>query len=183
MKVKTENSLIVNPFQRVAGWTALFIGLSTMLISGLMAGYYGAHFPDLVTVIFTVSTGKYVPIVELLYGWFLLSIWSILAFLIFRIQRFRVIDLFGSIALARAPYILIAGLNAAIYHSLIPFNQSIILPLLLVLVGWSFVWIYHALRVSGNLKGTKALVIFIIVGILSELTFLLTLSKIYLLIL
>lgn len=181
MKVKLENSLILNPFQRIAGWTALLIGLIIMLLAGLIAGFNGAHFPDLVTVLFTISTGRYVPVVELLFGWGLLSISSIIVFWFFRIQKFRVIDILGSIALSRAPFILIATLNSIVQYS--SFNQLVVLPLLLVLVGWSFVWMYHALKVSGNLKGTDSWFIFILVGVLSETMFLLTISKIYLLIL
>ncbi len=182
MKERTEYSLILNPFQRIAGWSALLIGLVAMLISGLMAGYYGAHFPDLITVLFTVSTGLYVPIAELLYGWVLLSLWSIILFSTFRIRNFRIVDLFGTIALSRTPYLLIAVLNAvASYFGY--FNQAIIIPLLLIPLVWSYILIYNALQVSGNLKAPKSWIISLIVVASAEITILLTMSKIYLFIL
>lgn len=175
--------LLINPFERIAGGLALGIGLVTNIVAGLIAGNNGTHFPDLLSVLYTVTTGPFVPIAEIFTSTLLLTILGVLAGLICR-ANFRVIDIVGTIALSRSPYLIMA---LAGYLSYSGINHQlwslIIIPILVTCIAWSMILFYHALQVSLNLKGKTLWISFATTAILSEILAILLMKKVYLFIL
>lgn len=175
---------LFNPFEKIAGLPALIVGITTIIIAGLIAGNNGTHFPSFLTTILTVSTGWHVPIVEMLFIWSTLSVLGILACQFFGSAHYRVVDVLGTMAISRIPYIIItlggysfsSGLDASIL-------QMIMLPLLLIIIGWSLALLYNALRISGNLKGRVLWISFTAVCLGTQIITNLFMDKIYLLIL
>ncbi|MFY0601416.1 MAG: hypothetical protein JXR03_17205 [Cyclobacteriaceae bacterium] len=177
-------NFIFNPFEKIAGLSALLIGIGMMLTTGLLAGYTGAHFPDFISTLISVTTGWYVPLVEILFIWAVLSILGMLACQIGGSSNYRIIDVMGTIALSRAPYLLavLAGFISSLEVS--PKTlQLIVFPIHLAVIGWSLALLYHALKVSGNLKGKSLWISFTIVCIGTQLITMLLMNKLYLFIL
>ncbi|MCV9387739.1 hypothetical protein [Reichenbachiella ulvae] len=175
--------LLINPFERIAGVQALVIGFVSIGLAGTLAGHNGAHFPDLIKTLYTVSNGPFVPVAEIgaaAIALFLLS--SVMAF-IFK-ANFRIIDLLGTVSLSRAPYVLLA-LGGYLGATGMPYElwQAIVLPLIIICLAWSMILLYHAIRISANLKGKHLWITFAVTTISTELLMLLFMKKIYLIIL
>lgn len=175
--------ILINPFERIAGGLALGLGLLTTIVAGLIAGNNGTHFPDLISVLYTISTGTYVPIAEILTSTLFLVFSSTLAAVITRVN-FRFIDILGTIALSRFPYLLLSLAGYISYtgisHEL---WKMIIIPIIVTGIVWSMILFYHALQVSTNLKGKTLWIAFASIAIISEILATVLMKKVYLLIL
>lgn len=179
---------LINPFYYIAGTKSMIIGLALIFITSLTGYYSNTFFPD----ILSVKTGAEVTfIVSLLFNfvnWLLISLLLYIASLLFSKSSIRFIDLFGTQALARSPYLLAAmlGFSKSInrfgeyilwkYLSIgepthiTPYEITIaivLLTLTVIISIWMVTLMYNAFKVSSNIKGGKSVTIFIIVFILS----------------
>ncbi|MCT4590899.1 MAG: YIP1 family protein [Carboxylicivirga sp.] len=184
---------LYNPFNKIAGGKALLLGLVIIILTSLTGYYSGIHFPG----ILSVKTCPQLPIVYfLIQGVLNLAIVSIvfyLAALLFSPSKVRLIDVLGTLALARSPYLLAAftgfpdSLNQLGYYiqhtfmkvgepvtlSTFDLVSAIILTIVtLLLVVWVVALMFNALKVAANLKGGRltgvfipSLIISIIIGI------------------
>lgn len=175
---------IYNPFERIAGWKALFFGWLGMLAASALAAFNGTHFTGMFSAIYTVSTGWYVPFFELMLIWLPLTIFCALYCQFFGSSHYRLIDVLGTIAFSMVPYLII---SAGGFIRLLPLGGEMQMVLMIVFIYLSLVWslmlIFHALRVSGNLKQQGLWTGFILCTLLSQLTYMLFINKLYLLIL
>lgn len=178
MKLKRA---LFNPFIHIAGGKALAIGLVMMIVIALITPYTGVlfhgafgmqnkRFVDFGTAAICLAVGY----VSLVVVFWLMSL--LLA------KKTRLIDIAGTFALARWPYIIAAlsGLliewtvvgatgNAekvtAVYMSLI---AIICMALLFVAWIWSLTLMYNAYKVSTGLRGTKCAISFIVGAIAAQ---------------
>ena len=174
---------LINPFVEIAGSKALFYGLLVMMLTGLTGYFSQTHFPDVISI---KIIQEYLPL-----GYFFvqqLMIWLIpsLIFFVFAFwgssSAVRVLDILGTLALARFPYFIAAllGFSGSIkrfgnYIMALVMEQDmsatisvidiimaiIILFLTILLTIWMVALMYNAFRVSSNLKGGKAVGLFI----------------------
>ena len=173
--------LLFNPFKYVAGLKALLIGLIAMLITAVVAFFSKTHFDGVIDA----HTGHILPfywyLLEPLLAWIGAVIPFYLAARILSRSSVRLIDMAGTLALARWPYLFVAALNfdlpSAPPADIHQIGSGLILALVaeLLLGIWMVALMYNAFTVSSNLKGRRGTLIFIttllVAEVLSKLTF------------
>lgn len=175
---------LYNPFEKIAGWQALLWGWLGILIAATLAALNGAHFTGLFSAVYTISTGWYVPFFELMLIWFPLTVYCALYCHFIGSSHYRLIDVIGTVSFSMIPYILI-GIGGFVRS--IPIGNEIqyIMAIIVIFVAltWSLALIFHSLRISGNLKQKRLWAGFLLCTLLSQLTFMLSINKLYLIIL
>lgn len=192
------SAILFNPFERIAGGRALIWGLAVMLITSVFAslanlqfdGVLDMHFVEQQSSIsfFTSCNFCYV-FFQLIYCWIVSSFLFYFSGLIASKSQFRILDIFGTQAFARIPFILPAIIALATNQSevsskttkqVIEGTSFLLTPAELLLFGlflffsiisiiWSIALMYNAYRVSANVKGLSATIYFIISIILAEI--------------
>ena len=174
---------LFNPFRFVAGYKALLSGLGVILISEFVGSFGNTHFDG----VLDVHTGLEAPLwfffAEGLINWICMAVPLFFFGLIVSRSSFRAIDVFGTQALARGPYLiaavamlpdanrrfgeyLMAKLTQAAptvainYADVLIFVFAIILIILMAV--WMVALMYRAYAVSCNIKGAKAIATFIV---------------------
>ena len=182
MKASSFFSLLVNPFTRIGGWKAFFIGLVIFLVTAAV-GYLGDAVP---VGLFSIR-----PIADVSISTILICQASTLAVLVLIIyltafistRHVRFQDVLGITTLAQAPLLLvvtIVQLLIPIVNSVIGFTkkgdvevlnqiQSASTYLFVSIVGlvvvavliWYVVVLYNGFKTLTDLKGTKGVIAFI----------------------
>lgn len=179
---------LFNPFKYIAGGYSLIIGVLVLLFTALIGFYSNTHFPDLISV----KTGPDFPlqylIIQSLSNWIVVSSIFYLISVIVSNSKVRVIDIFGTQALARFPYLIASFIGFS--NSVDNFGKYILWKLIqqgdpielnagditmaisliiltLLLTIWLVILMYNAFKVSANLKGYKLNLLFIAGFILS----------------
>jgi hypothetical protein len=190
---RTLKQWLFNPFQFIAGGSTLLLGLIIMLVSAFLGSLSNSHFDG----VLDLHIGKAAPLwfftTEVLIDWLCLSIVLLITGLIVSRSSFRIIDCFGTQALARSPYLLAAVVvlpkgftrfaeylaskamqqtpaNTIQNGDVLFFAIGAVVCLLMII--WMVVLMYRAYSVSCNVKGGKAIGSFIagliIAGVLSK---------------
>lgn len=188
------NTYLLNPFVKLAGTKALLIGLGMILMVGIVGTISPSHF-DGVLDLHYAELGKRswtklisISITENVINLFTLGIiFSISAFLLVG-TRFRVIDIFGTMAYARFPLYLVSLVNIGGFYGAVSTKLATVTPnsgfpdldassLIILLTGilllipgivWFIFLMYKAYTISSGLKGAKGTVSFIIALLLAE---------------
>ncbi|PKP23864.1 MAG: hypothetical protein CVU06_06100 [Bacteroidetes bacterium HGW-Bacteroidetes-22] len=166
-----------NPFERVAGWQALLAGLVMMLLTASLALVSGLRFDGVLDAHFGEHVEWWRVFADQGINWISLVVVFYPGALLFSRSHTRFIDIAGTMALARTPMLVaaIAGLpsrlsdfisqlpnaNGTTLFSTPDFWVTVVLALLMVWgTIWSAILIYNAWRVSANVKGTRAGVVY-----------------------
>ena len=182
-------SILFNPFKFIAGVKSLIAGILMILATACIGFLSHTHFPDLISVKLCPSFPLCYFIIQSLANWLIFSIILYLGTIIFSASSVRFIDIIGTQALARYPYffasftgffsnsynlfskyILWKGLHYGNPVNLTTGNVIIAVSLMifnLLTTIWMITLMFNAIRLSANLKGTKSVVLFIIVFIIS----------------
>ena len=183
MKTKEILKLIfVNPFEKIAGWQALGLGLIVAILAALIGSYCGGIFNGALDY---HTTGNPYPWWKAL-AMLAISIASIiimflLAGIIFS-KNFRVIDVVGTVTLAKAPFFFIALTeflskpvimndiqaiinNPGVLYTSFTFWINLLLATLIAI--WFIALLYNAFKVSLNIRKHRVMV-FVIALILAE---------------
>jgi len=179
---------LFNPFRYIAGWESLAAGIVALLVTSVIGYYSHIHFPDLISVKTNPGIPYYVLLFENAINWLIPSILLYLSALIFSQSSVRVIDIFGTQALARAPYLIAAftgfsgtldkfgrytlwksvNIGDPVVMSTGEIMLAITLLLFMILATiWMIALMYNAFKVSANMKGPKLIILFIVVMVLS----------------
>jgi hypothetical protein len=162
---------LFNPFRYIAGWTAFFWGWGIMLLTAVVAYYSETHFDGAIDAHTGASFPFWLSLAEPLIDWgsvvlfFAIGGWLITT-------RFRLIDLAGTAALARAPLVFCAVIGFVIP----PFTGIKNIGPATILLGlpeagfsiWMIALLYQGFTISCNIKGGKAVAAFIIALIFAE---------------
>lgn len=193
--MKNQNNispnLLFNPFIRVAGFKAFVIGFIIVVITSVFAYNFGTHFNGLLDIKFGSTDTNYY--VFLLHGIINVSVISILLYISGRIvskSKIRFIDVIGTQALARYPYFIAPFLNVNrisekfgefIMYKFLNYGEYvkiemyeivlaiIFILIMLLLIVWIIALMYNAYRVACNVKGTNAVISFIIAVFVAEI--------------
>ena len=182
MKIKW----FINPFERIAGWQALFTGLAAMALTAVIGQINHVAFDGVLDVhagaTFSLSTSFIMQAVDFLA--LFLTMW--IAGVCFSKTKLRAVDVAGTMALARAPMLLLAVVCflPVIPASLYDVPRLIIFMLILIPFDiWMIALMYNAYTVSCHLKGTRAVASFIgallVAEALSKLVIILLLSSLF----
>ena len=155
---------LLNPFERIAGWKALAIGLCFISLTAILGHMNHLLFDRITFVTVSVHTlgmAFYAQAINLV----IVSLVMWIAGKIFSKSKIRIIDLFGTMALSRAPLLLI------VLAAFLPFFSNIISDLyrmiffailfILPPVIWTVAWMYKAYSVSCNLNATRGILSFV----------------------
>lgn len=167
---------LYNPFTRIAGAQALAVGALIMLITLIGAYYSKMHFNGAIDAHFGIQEHFLIYVLEQVIAWGCpVIVFYLLAFMLSG-SNFRFIDIAGTLAIARAPMLLIvilAFLSKNHIENLKPGTVDgtvIAIGMLMMLpVIWMITLMYNAFTVSFNLKGGKAIAGFIGGLILAEI--------------
>jgi hypothetical protein len=182
------NNILFNPFRYIAGIKSLALGLTILLTTAIIGFFSHTHFPDLISV----KNGADFPlsyfVVQSLVNWIVISLILYLFAVFSSHSRIRIIDIFGTQALARAPYLIasIIGFSGTLekfgnyvlwtalktgVETTISSGEVTVAILMIIfsllLTIWLVALMYNAFKVSANLKGTKSALLFIISFVLS----------------
>ena len=154
----------INPFERIAGWQALIIGVAVMALTAVIGKLNQVAFDGVLDVhvgaTFNLSASFIMQAVNFLA--LFLTMW--LAGVCFSKTKLRAIDVAGTMALARMPMLLLAfvGFLPVVPKILLNVSSLIIFTLICIpFVVWMIALMYNAYSVSCHLKGSRAVVSFI----------------------
>lgn len=197
MKNKLDLSLLFNPFTRIAGARALFIGLTITLFTALLGYRNGIIFDGVIDIHFAstnLSTALFVQLISLS----CLILIMYLAGKIFSSSSIRLIDVAGTMSFARIPFILASFItlfpiigntlnkltNAVFTLSITDISNIdwiiIIFTTLVFFLSiiWFIILTYNAFRVSCNVKnGIIFTISFILAEVASKVLILILLSN------
>lgn len=174
---------LFNPFQFVAGLRALVFGLVIILISGVFGWLGDTHFDGVLDIHTGMEAPAWLFFVEGPINWLCMAVPLYFFGLIVSRSSIRVVDVFGTQALARMPYLIaalvwlpdaaqrfgeymlsqVSQVSAAAtisYMDVLIFVFCAIVTILMVI--WMVVLMYKAYTVSCNIKGAKAVITFIV---------------------
>ena len=177
-------SLLFNPFKYVAGFRALLLGVSVIVVSALLAWPGTTHFDGVLDLHIGFEAPAWVFFAEGILNWLCLAVPLYFFGLIISKSAPRFIDVFGTQALARGPYLIAAvimlpGANRRFSADLVravakgglalqDINYADMTIFIfcsmaaLVMLVWMVALMYRAYAVSCNLRGAIPIVTFII---------------------
>jgi hypothetical protein len=177
--------LLVNPYERVAGYTSLWMGILIGLCSIVPAYFFNARFDGVLDIHFVSHATLNKIIIDQLVNMFSLMIVFSFVGLVVKGNSFRVVDVCGTLVFSRFPLILAPFLNTG--GGFMDVQNSLIKPtglasldgmslvflvfstiVLLIVTVWYVTLLYNAYKVSTNAKGWKAVVSFIVAIIIAE---------------
>jgi hypothetical protein len=174
---------LFNPFRFVAGFQALMTGLAIILIGGVIGSLSNTHFDGVLDVHIGAETPMWFFLAEGLIDWICLAGPLFFFGLIVSRSTFRVIDILGTQALARWPYLIAAAAMlpdanrrvleyieakvkqiapAAAINPMDVFIFGFAMFVIILTVIWMVALMYQAYTVSCNIKGARAIVTFMI---------------------
>ena len=156
--------LLINPFERIAGWKALAIGLFFISLTAILGNMNNLLF-DRITYLtirpHTLGMAFYAQGIN----WIIVSLVMLIAGKIFSKSKIRIIDIAGTMALSRAPLLLIvlAGFLPFFSNIISDLYKLIFFSLLCVIpsIIWTVALMYRAYSVSCNLKETRGVLSFV----------------------
>jgi len=191
---------LFNPFVFLAGYRALFIGLGFILAAGFLGRLGNTHFDGVLDVHKGLQAPLWLFVLEGVVNWLSLAVPLYFFGLIISPSRFRLIDIFGTQALARWPYFLsalvmlpkaneragnyvLSVLGQAPAEASAGVFDLIIFAVALFVTILSAVWMvalmYSAYTVCCNVKGLKAVITFILALMGAEILSKFILVKLY----
>jgi hypothetical protein len=174
---------LFNPFRFVAGYKALLSGLVIILASAFIASFGNTNFDGVLDVHTGLEAPMWFFFAEGLINWICMAVPLFFFGLIVSRSSFRAIDVLGTQALARGPYLIAAVVmlpdaNRRIGEYLtakftqnaptvgINYIDALIFAFALIVIILMAVWMvalmYRAYAVSCNIKGARAIITFIV---------------------
>ncbi|MDF1678046.1 MAG: hypothetical protein P1U32_05060 [Legionellaceae bacterium] len=187
---KVHSTFLLNPFQKIAGWKALLIGMMVIILTSAIAVKAKLYFLGPMSTINASVLGKQSitsPFFFMLYQnmicWLVLSILLMLTAKVLQKHKIRIVDFLGTVALARIPT-LIATLYLMVvrmeYPSVLEIDLShgyqlhysiaqyiLTLPVIILAI-WQAVIYFYAFKESSGLTGKKLTFGFLAAIILAE---------------
>jgi hypothetical protein len=159
------------PFTYIAGWKALIIGFLFFIITSLIGYYTNIHFDGPINLHCGLTLPFYFYLLENTIAWLSMVIVFYVFGLMLSKSAFRLIDIAGTIALARAP-IALTSLGILPWFKFLNTTSMLFIPfsfLYTLPVIWIIILYYHAYGISCNLKGIKLIISFIAGIFLAEI--------------
>ncbi len=179
---------LTNPFTYIAGSKALLYGLLAIIASSLIGHFSNTHFTGILSIKMCPSLPLSYFMMQGFINWLILSGLLYLAAILLSKSSVRIIDIFGTLALSRAPYVLAAltGFSKSMQKfglylvwtylkqgepvEITSLEKGIAIFWLvfnLLMTIWYVALMFNAYKVSTNLKDAKLILSFIVVLILT----------------
>jgi hypothetical protein len=170
---------LFNPFKFIAGWKALVVGWAIMLLTAGIAFLGKTHFNGVIDAHTGIPAPFFIFVLDGFIAWALTVIFFYGSALLFSGSSTRLIDVAGTMALARAPMLIVAFLFLAMpplkdirqIRDIHDIDSMVLFISLgaLVFTIWMIALMYHAFTVSTNMKGRKAIWVFIVTLVIAEI--------------
>ncbi len=104
-----ENSILINPFKRIAGIKALLLGFILLVLMSILGSYANIYYDGVLGYLLpdgiktTVKPNFFLLCYQNIIASVVLAAFFLLAALLYRKKRIRPIDFFGMVALSRYP--------------------------------------------------------------------------------
>ncbi len=181
----TISQWMFNPFIRIAGTRSLAIGLAAIVASGLAAAAGGIRFDGLLDMHAVGEFPLWVPVVEGLVNWIVITALLRLVALLFGRSAVRLVDIAGTQAMARVPLLAAAaictlpwvrsafdGLTASMASGQLPGfpGMGLVVGGLVMVAStiWMIALMWKAFSISCNMKGGRAIALFIVAVLIGE---------------
>ena len=181
----TVGRWLFNPFVRIAGARSLIIGLAGIVVAGLAAAGAGIRFDGLLDVHAGYEVALWMPVVDGLVNWAVFTLLLVMVALLFSKSEVRLIDIAGTQAMARMPLLLVAAIcNLPLIQDAFEGMAAVLLGgelegtvltglvagILVTLLGvvWMVALMWKAFSVSCNVRGGRAIALFIVALLLGE---------------
>ena len=152
-------AILLNPFTRIAGFSALFYGCVIMLLTTAIAAPCGVNFVGSLNIHVAQPLPFILIFSLLILGWLTAASCFYIAGVFVSKSKIRAIDVFGTFALARAPFLIAAlcgllpGLvNLDPQQKQMPMEFWVFAAVALLVDIWVVVLSYNAFAVSTNVK-------------------------------
>ncbi|MDR1524088.1 MAG: hypothetical protein LBS79_02375 [Tannerella sp.] len=178
--MKNENlSLTINPFKKTAGFPALCWGIAGLIIATILSIITGYHYHGLLHYGPASNPAWWCFAAEHLIVWLVPAILFYVGGLILSKSRIRIIDVFGTTLFAQIPFVfmnLFALLPAVQTVLKTDYNTppqqlltqpgfvlgSMLTSVSVIFLIITLIWMFQALRVSGNLKSWRLVTLYIV---------------------
>ena len=163
--------LLYNPFERIAGFSALGWGVAGLIASTLISYWSGWHYHGLLHFGAASNPELWCFAAEHAVVWLIPALLFYIGGLLLSKSKIRIIDVLGTTAFAQLPLIgmnLINSLPASREMlNIVPGEMPPMSGLCLTIIGvvfvvWTLVWMFSALKVSCNLKGYRLTLLYIL---------------------
>lgn len=188
--MKNISQILFNPFEKIAGLKSLLLGLAIMLLTSAIAYFSNTRFDGVIDVHSGDKVDYYYYLVDGLVAW--LSMVVIFYPVILFVTKFkaRFVDVAGTFLLARFPMIIDALILFYLKNSEVnKFLESLVLKtnvvyniqvmdwmlfvgsmlLMIMSTVWFVALCYNSYKVNSNLKGVKAVWIFVVCMLIAEI--------------
>ena len=168
---------LFNPFVRIGGWASLAAGLAGIVAAGLVAAPAELRFDGLLDMSPMGNVPTYLPIVEGLINWIVIvAVSALIARFFGGGSKVRLLDIAGTLALARAPLLLAASICTVPWirdsldsdvilqsRDLISLVPGMLVGVLAILAcfAWSIVLMWKAFSITANMKGLRGAAFYI----------------------
>ena len=174
---------LFNPFRFIAGFKALLLGLVIILLSAFVGSLSNTHFDGVLDIHSGLEAPLWFFFAEVLIDWIYVVVPLFFFGLIVSRSAFRIIDVLGTQALARWPYLIAAivmlpdanqrvltylmskltqaaSTSAVSSIDVLVFVFAMIVIILMVI--WTVALTYQAYTVSCNIRGASAIITFVV---------------------
>lgn len=168
---------LFNPFIYIAGFKSLLIGIAMMAISAWVGFLNNSHFDGVLDMHRAMAAQFHIFLLEVVIDWVSISLVLFVLGVILSKSKIRLVDVFGTQALARWPMIPAVILMVFIPDvkdmdlSDIQSMNGLIVPamVMLLFIIWFIALMFNAYKISCNLEGAKLKASFIGGLILAEI--------------
>jgi len=150
---------LLNPFTRIAGFSALFYGCVIMLLTAAIAAPCGVNFVGSLNIHVAQPLPFELIFALLIFGWLTAATCFYIAGVFISQSNIRAVDVYGTFALARAPFLIAAlggllpGLvNLDPLQKQMPMEVWVFAAVALLVDIWVVILSYNAFAVSTNVK-------------------------------
>ncbi len=191
---------LFNPFEIIAGFTSLFIGLGIILLSSVICYFGKVHLDGVLDLHAGSNVSWTMAFLEGIINWLTITLILFITGLIISKSSIRFIDVAGTQALARFPYLL-ASLSAFMFPTekimhyfewkflqkgdavelggMDVFLFGIQTLIMLACAIWIIALMYRAYSISSNVKGTRGIISFIVGLLVAEIISKIILTNLY----
>lgn len=188
MKNETLTDWLFRPFKFIAGGKALVLGIAVMAIVSVLGYFSNIHFSGALDIKMGGPAPYFVHACYQAVTWIVLTLTLYITAVFISKSGVRIIDMAGTVALSQAPLILaalwgflpVAHIDMGDIRSLqldelmleLKDNMAFLILnafVLFIPVVWKIILLYNAYTISANLKGSKAIGMFILALFIAEI--------------
>lgn len=180
-KKKAEYFNFWNPFERVAGYSALMLGIAGLLVSVFMASMFNARFDGVLNTHFVANSRFLTVLTDQLINSLSLCLCFYLLAMLLSLGKVRLIDILGTTLLAMSPTAILPLVNigghwsdlaveisdkpdmtARVLSNLEPGLMIITVLVAILAMLWHIIWLYNGYKVSSGFKSVRLNISFIL---------------------